>query len=144
MADLFFYGTLRDPDVRRSVMGRDFPTCLAAAPGYRAVPRAGQTYPVLIPSAEGRAEGLVMRNVDRMSLQRLVRYEGREYRLERLGVLLEDGSELAVQAFMTRPGIADAAGGDWLLDDWQKRWKAQLLSRIGSCRKVRRATPRGS
>lgn len=131
MAVLFFYGTLRDAEVRCAVTGRDIPVETAWLPGFRCVPVRGRSYPMLIPDRQGRAEGVLAQDVGPAALRRLIGYEGPEYRLATATTVFKAGA-LPVKArlFMTRPGVAGDDSRSWDLQDWQESRKKGSLSRM--------------
>jgi gamma-glutamylcyclotransferase (GGCT)/AIG2-like uncharacterized protein YtfP len=130
MATLFFYGTLRDADVRSHVMGRDAAAVQAARiDGYRARPVAGKHYPVLVSDPVGHAVGVLAHGIDRRQLARLIAYEGGGYSLKNLSVITAAGKRVLAQVFMPRQGVAVERTADWDFEDWRRRWKAKLLSR---------------
>ena len=75
MTDLFFYGTLRDPDLLRLVLGRDAVLMPADLPGYRAVWAEGESFPLLIGDAHARATGVLARDLGAEDVARLNFYE---------------------------------------------------------------------
>ncbi len=126
---LFFYGTLMDGDVRRAIAGRPVAVATASLQGYRRVPVAGRTYPMLVPCQGQRVEGLLAEDIDTRELNRLIRYEGPEYRIRTLMVQRHDGKELPALVFLARPGIAGACHQDWELAVWQRCHKRLFFSR---------------
>lgn len=90
MARLFVYGTLRDPEVQLSVVGRTVqgePDVLA---GYRvsSLGLGGREYLAAVPSPEGSIAGLAL-SVSAAELARIDRYETAAY--ARTRVRLESG-----------------------------------------------------
>ena len=90
MEALFAYGTLLDPGVQRSVIGRRVKARPDVLPGYRKgvleFPEAA--YFIAIPDERGKIEGGVI-EVTPEELRRIDRYEGEEY--ERAAVTLASG-----------------------------------------------------
>lgn len=130
MAVLFFYGTLRDPDLRQSVTGCRLAVEPAWLEGFRCVPVKGQSYPMLVPDSQGRVEGVLAQGVDRQALQRLIRYEGPEYRLASATIFKAGARPVRARLFMTRLAVAGDISRDWDLREWQEVWKPGLLSRM--------------
>ena len=125
----FFYGTLRDPDVRRAVIGpavdrvRIVPGIL---PGYRCVFMRGRYYPALRLAPQAEVEGVIADGIDSFQAARIDRFETSEYRLRKAAVRSEDGTESeALVYFTARPGLAGTT--PWRLDDWQRRHKPAAL-----------------
>lgn len=130
MPVLFFYGTLRDAEVRRAVTGRDIPVETAWLPGFRCVPVAGKSYPMLIPAPSGRAEGVLAHDVGPAALRRLIGYEGPEYRLSSATVVKADVLPVRARLFMTRLGVIGDPSRSWDLKEWQESRKRGLISRM--------------
>jgi gamma-glutamylcyclotransferase (GGCT)/AIG2-like uncharacterized protein YtfP len=125
----FFYGTLRDPEVRRAVIGPGVER-IAIEPGslagYRCVFVRGRPYPVLRPERGGCVEGVIATGVDSVQAARIDRFETEEYRAGKAQAA--DASGKAVEAivyFAARPGLATAT--PWRLDEWQRRHKRGSL-----------------
>jgi hypothetical protein len=76
---LFLYGTLLDPDLLASVIGRAVPLTQATLRGWRRVVLRNSHYPTLR-RARDEVEG-VLAIVNRPALARLAAYEGQSYRL---------------------------------------------------------------
>ncbi|MDR7416513.1 MAG: gamma-glutamylcyclotransferase family protein [Armatimonadota bacterium] len=93
---LFVYGTLRDPELVRQLTGRTFPTEPASLPGWRLLPpgRSRSGYPEIVPDLGGCVSGLVLHDVDPVSLRRLDAYE-EGYVRRRVRVRTERGQEEA-------------------------------------------------
>ena len=132
---LFFYGTLLDPDVQSLVLGRvlapiDFPS--AELRHFRRVYIAGRRYPMVLPHRGGTVAGAVAERLGREDLERLCRYEGDDYRLERHTVFVVAGGEgsppgpVSAWLFRGRPATRPSTR-DWQLAPWQARYKAGYL-----------------
>ena len=120
---LFFYGTLMDADVRNCVLSRALPVSVGEVRGFRRVCMAGRTYPMLIPCAGGKVQGLVADGASEDDLACLLRYEGPEYQMCAVDVVTASGPVVA-QAFMS---TAPAQRRDWHLDQWRLRHKRFFL-----------------
>jgi hypothetical protein len=125
----FFYGTLRDADVRRAVLGpmadrlRIEPAML---PGWRCVFMRGRVYPVLRPDARGEAGGVIADGLGPAQAAALDRFETREYRLGIAAVRGPDGRTMAARVyFPARAGLDSTT--PWDLTAWQARYKSALL-----------------
>lgn len=127
--NLFFFGTLMDPDVRELVCGRAFPPDSvepATAQGFRRVFVAGRHYPMLLAHASGWVDGTLVRGVDPESVHRLQVYEGWEYSLQPMQVHLASGTTVMAHVFICPPHIQPDKR-DWRLDQWQRRFKRGFL-----------------
>ena len=90
--NLFAYGTLMWPEVLEAVMGRRLASTPATLAGFKRLRVRGASYPVVVPSAGGRVEGVLYRGLSHGELRRLDAFEGGEYdRVERTvdGVLAQ-------------------------------------------------------
>jgi gamma-glutamylcyclotransferase (GGCT)/AIG2-like uncharacterized protein YtfP len=125
----FFYGTLRDPDVRRAVIGPGVDRVSivpATLSGWRCVFMRGRHYPVLRPDSQAVTEGVIADGIGAAQARRLDRFETREYRARLAPVTAVSGKTVeALVYFAARPGLA--ATTPWRLAEWQRRHKLQLL-----------------
>lgn len=132
MARFFFYGTLMDAAVRTAVLGREVPTdaiIAAELSGWRRVCRLGATYPVLVAAAGARTEGIVVDNLTAEETTRLVRFEGPDYRLSRVMLLLKPRSRTAAWVFLpVSPSIAGER--PWTYRAWQRRHRRSFLGAL--------------
>lgn len=147
----FFFGTLMDPDMRRLVVGRELPEEQiepAVVEHFRRVHVAGRTYPMLLPHASGRVDGLVAHHLDPQAARRLMAYEGPEYHLVPITVADLRGHPLKAAAFLPDRGV-QPDHRPWHLQTWQHRYKrlflrraAELMDRYGT-RALLRVAPNG-
>ncbi len=74
---LFVYGTLKDPNLMRSLTGREFPARPAELAGWRLAPasRSESGYPEIEPSPRDRVAGLLLSGLDGDALRVLDQYE---------------------------------------------------------------------
>jgi gamma-glutamylcyclotransferase (GGCT)/AIG2-like uncharacterized protein YtfP len=129
--DLFFYGTLLDPDVRRLVLGREVPREAlkpARVRGFRRVALQGLPYPGAVRDPAAAIEGLVLVEPSARDRARVSRYEGVDYRLVRAEAELPSGERRPVTFYVLkrRRGVT----GPWDLARWQARDKAILLAQM--------------
>ncbi|MCK6452815.1 MAG: gamma-glutamylcyclotransferase [Alphaproteobacteria bacterium] len=123
----FFYGTLLDPDIARRVVGRDVTLEPAWLSGYRRVRAAGKWYPILVPGTpDDTVEGAVAGRLTRSEIARLVAYEGANYRLWPIGVVLAGGASARALVFRPRRSLK-ATGEPWDLASWQEREKPRVM-----------------
>lgn len=130
MGALFFYGTLMDADLRQLVAGRRIETVPAWLSGFRRTPVAGRDYPMLTAAPDHVIEGAYAALIDRVSRDRLNRYEGRQYRMGSVTVVLSDGLPRKAGAFMTLPGMLGDWRKDWDFEAWRNKSKKKLISRM--------------
>lgn len=126
---LFAYGTLRDPDVRAAVLGRQ-PAAEARGRlhGHVALTVIGDSYPVLVPRAGAATSGAILSGLSRADWLALDRYEGPGYR--RLPVrVATSGGMFAAEAYFPTRGLK-AGDAAWDLDGWTRRHKQAFLRRL--------------
>lgn len=128
MTSIFAYGTLRDPDVLKLVLGREVdPTAIAAAiaPGYRAVFFPGRTYPALLRDPSATAPGTLLTNLAAADLALLDLFEGDEYSRRAIEIIVS-GQKATVDVYWPAQPISSDAPA-WHLADWTARHKAAFL-----------------
>lgn len=89
---LFVYGTLKNPELVRSLTGRTFPSRPARLPGWVLVPaeRSASGYPEVEPRPGSWVEGLLLEGLDESALRALDAYE-EGYVRRRVQVQLDHG-----------------------------------------------------
>lgn len=128
---LFFYGTLRDAEVRAAVLGpaaARIAVSDAVAPGWRAVYGPGRSYPFLVPARGYAAPGLIADRVTAPLLARLKAFEGAEYRIGPVTVRSMDG-HCRVAAFLPRIALGRRQP-EFDLTVWQDREKPRFLAEL--------------
>lgn len=131
--NLFVYGTLMDEDVLNRVVGRPVPASsigVAYVDGYRRVYVKDSYFPILIEAENATVEGRLVNGLGARAVQRLIRFEGRQFRLKRLSVRLEHGRAAEAECFLPVAGVA-ATDEDWDPAIWRRRYKRAYLSRLG-------------
>ena len=127
---MFFFGTLMDAEVLTTVLGRLPPIQdreAAFVRGWRRVFVAGRTYPMLVPLATGRVEGLLVSGLSDREYERLSFYEGWEYVTAPVSVRTLSGRAVETEMFTCPDGnLAD--NRDWKQDLWQRKHKADTLA----------------
>ncbi|BBK30489.1 gamma-glutamyl AIG2-like cyclotransferase [Stella humosa] len=130
----FFYGTLLDADLRRTLCGPAadaWTLARAELAGYRRGRSRGRTYPFLVADPAGVVAGVVADGLDATAAAILTLYEGSGYRLARLAPAGADGP---VDSWVFLPRRRVVADLSWMLDDWVVRHKAPTLLRIAAWR----------
>ncbi|MDR7428666.1 MAG: gamma-glutamylcyclotransferase family protein [Armatimonadota bacterium] len=89
---LFVYGSLKNPELVRSLTGRTFPSRPARLPGWVLVPaeRSASGYPEVEPHPGSWVEGLLLEGLDESALRALDAYE-EGYVRRRVQVQLDHG-----------------------------------------------------
>jgi gamma-glutamylcyclotransferase (GGCT)/AIG2-like uncharacterized protein YtfP len=128
--DFFFYGTLRDAEVRRVVFGlgaRHGASVAARLHGYRAVPGPLGRYPILIVDAESTADGLLLPGVELAAAARVSYFEtdGYEYVPGLVEIDTADGRRPA-WVYLAGPEARPEAGR-WSFDEWKRQHRAAFL-----------------
>ena len=121
MADIFFYGSLRDRDLVEIVLGRIVPAEAlidARAPGYRTLRMTGEAYPALLPQEGSTAEGVLLIAPTDGDIARLTYFEEAEYGLSSIAVETDAGVRDARYFRVT----AKRPPGDALWD-FEKWWE---------------------
>ena len=107
MTALFFYGTLRDPDLLRIVMGDGAAGASiqdAVMPGYAVYWAAGQSFPFITPDAQAQAQGILLTGLTDEAVARFDFYEGSfGYALKPVEVHTLTAAHLA-QVYFPDPG----------------------------------------
>ncbi len=107
MAHLFVYGTLTDKPRLYKIAGKSFPTSPACLKDFKKLAsRFG--YPYIIPEKGSVVEGLLIRNIDEQSLERIDRYEdeGRLYYRKEIQVV-SAGEEIRCETYVGNPKFLD-------------------------------------
>ena len=125
---LFFYGTLRDPDIRAAALGRQAPAAdlaQATAPGYAAVYYPHQVYPALVPRPEAVAPGLVLMHASDDDRAALDGFEGADY--SRALIIVDcEGKTMLAEAYYPVVSIAADSPG-WSLEIWTRHHKPAVI-----------------
>ncbi|MFD2208035.1 gamma-glutamylcyclotransferase family protein [Kiloniella antarctica] len=125
---LFFFGSLMDPDVLEIVLGRPIDQTLllpGILNGYRCEREAKESYPVLTPYPDGKANILVAHNLSEIDVDRILFYETGEYDL--IPFIVHQGlNKLEAFGFATGEGI-QTSRDTWHLNVWQKTDKVDFL-----------------
>jgi gamma-glutamylcyclotransferase (GGCT)/AIG2-like uncharacterized protein YtfP len=123
----FFYGSLRDPDVRAAVIGQAVATTAAALPGWRVVPVEHGRYPMIVADPAGTAQGEITPALGLDAAARLSFFEedGHYYTCRKLAVAGEAGPAPAWVYVPT--GTLKRGGGAWDIAAWAPRFKRDFL-----------------
>ncbi|MEM6549261.1 MAG: NUDIX domain-containing protein [Pseudomonadota bacterium] len=119
MKSIFFYGSLRDPDLLSLVLARPVaPGTLrpAVAADHATLRHAEEDYPVLLPRLGACADGVLFDGLNPGDLDRLQYFEEAEYSLGPIQVQ-NDGGVTATQCFRPteKPAVSEAP---WDFDHW--------------------------
>lgn len=129
---LFFYGTLRDPEVRRTVFGgraKDLAVRSAVLPGFRPCRAQAGDFPVLVRRTGARARGEIVEDLTHGDLLRLFNFEGPHYLPVRHLVI--DGSGRRLEAWVLLPDDPRrASAAPWRLRRWQLYRKPRIMPHV--------------
>jgi gamma-glutamylcyclotransferase (GGCT)/AIG2-like uncharacterized protein YtfP len=130
MASYFFYGTLREPEIAREILGRPLSGCSprrGVLLGYKRVYVAGATYPAIHPDADSKVDGLVVSRISAIEAARLSRYEGPGYETQDLDVIVEGGGAETVRVFVPKNAIK-LSNREWDLETWRRQEKKRFMA----------------
>ncbi len=129
MSRLFFYGSLRDRRLAEIVIGRRLePEALqpARARDHAVLRHAAEAYPVIVPSSDEVAEGVLVCDIGPNDLARLSFFEEEEYALQPIEVETEAGLVAAMHYAPTdKPPVSDEL---WDFAQWQERDRATAIA----------------
>jgi hypothetical protein len=129
---LFVFGTLRDPDVMRAVLGRSLPAAElvpARLPGWRRLPVLNASYPVIRRDPARTTDGLLFEHPTPRDWLRIRHFESEEYDTLPVSVMMADGRRRPANVFAALEGIFEVGDGDWDLGSWARIHKATFLER---------------
>lgn len=129
MEPVFFYGTLRDPDLLAVILGRPVdPAALEPAwvDDHATLRLEDEDYPVLVPRPGARAEGVLVHGLGPADFERLDFYEEDEFEPVPVTVTTARGP-VAARMFAPNELAAADVDGPWRFEEWQAREKAVAL-----------------
>ena len=141
--DFFFYGTLRDAEVRRIVLGPGAVT-LAAEPavleGYRCAPAEGGRFPGIVAEEGAVAAGVLVRGVPLDAAARISYFEGDGADYDIVPKMVGLGGGRQARAWVCLPANSlPVEAGQWRFDDWRRRWRSAFLENVRAA--MARAAP---
>ena len=131
--DLFVYGSLQLPSVMAAVTGRRFPAVPALLSDHARYSLLGRRYPGLRPHRGQATDGVLYRNVDRLSLARLDAFEDDFYR--RVSVTVIVGRDRAVPAEVYLVAPANYRRLEWRRWDLTRFQRCFLKPFLRRCRR---------
>lgn len=129
--DFFFYGTLRDPEVRRTVLGPGADT-LAAEPavleGYRCAPAEGGRFPGIVAEEGAATPGVLVHGVslDAAARTSFFENEGFLYEVARKPLAVAGGRDAEAWVYVAA-AVLPVEAGEWRFEEWRRRWRPALL-----------------
>jgi gamma-glutamylcyclotransferase (GGCT)/AIG2-like uncharacterized protein YtfP len=105
VANLFVYGTLTDKARFYELTGKSFVSFPAILKDFRKL-NSDRGYPYIVPEKGAVVEGLLIRNVDRRSMQKLDEYEGEGNLYHRKKVrVISAGDEIRCETYVGNPTL---------------------------------------
>lgn len=129
MFSFFFFGTLRDDDLREMVLGKSVPEkdiAKAVLKGYRCIRLRSRVQPGIVEDPEGQVEGVLACRLGEITAARISHYESGAYNIVHKPVDLLKGGREKAWVFLSDPDLS-VAPGEWALKNWQLRHKARSL-----------------
>lgn len=96
MQHIFVYGTLLSTEIVIRLTGKSFKTSSAVLHGYQLYRVKSCDYPAIIIKEGAETKGLILKNVDDSSLAVLSFFEGDEYEIRKVTVLVNGKPETAL------------------------------------------------
>jgi hypothetical protein len=134
---LFFYGTMRDADVRRMVFGaraEDLIVRPALLFGFRTCRARGGDYPVLVRRTAARARGQLVEGLGYADLLRLFHFEGPDYLPSRQLAIDPSGRRSSAWVLLSdsahQANAHRASAKTWRLRQWQLYRKPRMMPRL--------------
>ena len=134
---LFFYGTMRDADVRRLVFGARAEALIvrpALLFGFRTCSARGGDYPVLVRRTAARARGQLVEGLGYADLLRLFHFEGPDYLPSRQLAIDPSGRRSSAWVLLSdsahQASAHRASAKTWRLRQWQLYRKPRMMPRL--------------
>lgn len=129
---LFSFGTLMDTELLELVCEQAVSTLQIEPAEVRDHVRRwviDDHYPVLVPEPGSHTQGLIIRGLSEIAMDRIVFFEGEEFTVQPIEVVRESGELEGVEYFADnhRKNISDT---DWSLPEWQRTTKPDTLQRV--------------
>jgi gamma-glutamylcyclotransferase (GGCT)/AIG2-like uncharacterized protein YtfP len=126
MHNIFVYGTLQSPEIIKKLTGKLFKSKPAVLVGYKRYCIKNSNYPAIIQQDDSKTLGLLIENMDDLSLSIISFYEGEEYEKKKVTVNSNEKSE-DVLTFVWVQGIEFLENKDWDLDNFEKTFLEHYL-----------------
>ena len=121
---LFFYGTLRDEEVREIVIGdhiKQFNLIDGYLIGYKLFRVKNANYPLILrdPSSKAKIFGLIATGIDEKIVKILDIFEGKNYsRAEVVAFQVCDDTEVISEIYMPKRSLQYSE--EWIYEDWYR------------------------
>jgi len=100
MEHLFVYGSLLFPELVTALTGKSFFYSPFILNGFKRYRVRGCDYPAIVEETESKAEGLLIENVDKNSMEILTFFEGEEYQKQQITVFNSVKKEITAATFV--------------------------------------------
>ena len=112
MANLFVYGTLCFPEIVEKLTGKSFRSAKAILKGFQRRSVKNADYPAIIVNSNSEVEGILLHDVDELSMKILSFYEGEDYWCEVVDVQIETDF-IKANVFVWNSAINGLEEYDW-------------------------------
>jgi len=119
MQNVFVYGSLLFTEITIKLTGKSFKISPAELPGYKLYCVKGSDYPAIIQQECSKTFGLVIKNVDELSLNIFSHYEANEYEKRRVTVMMNNKPK-DVLTFVWAKGCDFLEEREWHLLQFQE------------------------
>ena len=122
MTDLFAYGSLIFPSVRKLLGLENIELTEATLPGFERVGIKGRTYPIIVSAAYSSVYGALCLNLSQEQMALLDRFEEAPnlYRRTRVEVIIKAEPKVPAETYTPGPLLADVELQPWDPRDFEK------------------------
>ncbi len=126
--NLFTYGSLMIPSVFLMITGKDLMPEKAYLQDYARYCLKNVTYPAIIHSTGQSTEGILYREIDDISIERLDAFEGKLYSRVPVFVFKTDGTSLSAMTYVLRHFFYDRlTDHSWSLTEFKEKHLEDFL-----------------
>lgn len=129
MQNVFIYGTLLSPAILEKLTGKSFKTSSAVLSGYKRYCIKNCDYPAIIRVDGSKTNGLIIEKTDDLTLAVLSFYEGDEYEIKKVIVLLNGKPENAL-TFVWVKGNEALDDEEWDFQHFEKNSLEYYLNEV--------------
>lgn len=129
MQHIFVYGTLQSPEIVEKLTGKSFKTTRAFLPGYKLFCVKDADYPAIVINEHAETKGLIIEDVDDVSLNIISYYEGDEYEIQKVTVWVDEKPLHAI-AFVWAKKVELLKCMDWDFQRFKRESLAYYLNEV--------------
>ena len=119
MPHVFAYGTLQLEEIVHRLCGKTFKSSPAKLFSYRRQQVKGCDYPAILPSENHLVDGTLIFDVDDLSMQKLIYFEGDEYKM--VDEVVQSGNKkVKAKVFVWKNSPRLLSKNDWNLEQFKK------------------------